>query len=60
MNDRDRLELGEARILYFTWKVTQSKVMTKERKEWIRKIYGPGAVERIDLLMKKLHQESME
>lgn len=60
MSDRKQLEEGEARVLYFTWKITQDKVMTEERKAWITKTYGPGAVNRIQAMMLKMHQESME
>lgn len=60
MSDRKQLEEGEARVLYFTWKITQDKVMTEERKAWITRTYGPGAVNRIQAMMLKMHQESME
>jgi hypothetical protein len=59
-SDRKQLEQGEARVLYFTWKVTQSKVITEERKAWIRKMYGPGAVERIQAMMMQMHQGNMD
>lgn len=59
MSDRKQLEEGEARVLYFTYVVTQDKVMTEERKQWIHKTYGPGAVARIQALMLKMHKESM-
>ena len=59
MSDRKLLEEGEARVLYFTWKVTQNKVMTEERKAWITKTYGAGAVNRIQAMMLQMHKESM-
>lgn len=60
MSDRRTLEEGEARVLYFTYVVTQDKVITEERKQWIYKTYGPGAVDRIQAMMLKMHKESME
>lgn len=59
MSDRKLLEEGEARVLYCTWKVTQSKVLTEERKEWIRKTYGLGAIERIQAMMLAMHRGEM-
>jgi len=59
MSDRKQLEEGEARVLYFTWKITQDKVMTEERKAWITKTYGPGAVNRIQAMMLEMHKGNM-
>ena len=60
MSDREQLEEAEARVLYYTWVVTQDKVMTEERKAWINKTYGAGAVQRIQNLMLKMHRENTE
>ena len=56
MSDRKVLEEAEARVLYFTWQVTQDKVLTDERKQFIRKTYGPGALERIQAIMLAMHR----
>lgn len=45
--DRRRLEEGEARVLYATWKATGQRVLTAERMEWLEKRYGTGCVARI-------------
>lgn len=60
MNDRKTLEEAEARVLYFTWQVTQNKVMTEERKAWINRTYGPGAVNRIQAMMLELYKADLE
>ena len=60
MSDRKQLEEGEARVLYFTWQVTQSKVMTEERKAWINRTYGPGAANRIQALMLAMYKADLE
>ena len=60
MSDRKILEEGEARVLYFTWKVTQDKVMTEERKAWINRMYGAGAVNRIQAMMMEMHKADLE
>ena len=59
MSDRKQLEEGEARVLYFTWVISQNKVMTEERKAWINKTYGAGAVNRIQAMMLQMYKESM-
>lgn len=60
MSDRKLLEEGEARVLYCTWKVTQSKVMTEERIAWINKTYGPGAANRIQAMMREMYQADLD
>ena len=60
MSDRHLLEEGEARILYFTWKVTQDRVLTDERKQWITSKFGPGAVNRIQAYMLAMHKADLE
>ena len=45
--DRKQLEMGEARILYRTWESTKQKVLTRDRMEYLEKIYGIGVVARI-------------
>lgn len=59
MSDRKQLEEAVARELYFTWQVTQNKVMTDERKAWINRMYGPGAVNRIQAMMLEMHKGNM-
>ena len=56
MSDRKQLEEAVARELYFTWQVTQDKVLTDERKQSIRKTYGPGALERRQAKMLAMHR----
>lgn len=60
MSDRKQLEEGEARVLYFTWKVTQNKVFTEDRKAWINKTYGAGAVNRIQAMMLEMYKADLE
>ena len=54
--DRAQLEEAEARILYGTYQTTQEKVMTDKRIAWIRRMYGPGSVERIQKYMMEMHK----
>ncbi|NDH05269.1 hypothetical protein EBX93_04995 [bacterium] len=60
MSDRKLLEEGEARVLYCTWKVTQSKVMTEERKAWINRTYGAGAADRIQAMMLEMYKTDLD
>lgn len=60
MSDRKTLEEAEARVLYFTWQVTQDRVMTDERKQWITKTYGAGAVNRIQAMMLEMYKKDLE
>ena len=60
MSDRKQLEQAEARVLYYTWKVTQDKVMTEDRKAWINKTYGAGAVNRIQQMMLEMHKADLD
>ena len=60
MSDRKQLEEAVARELYFTWQVTQDKVMTEDRKAWINKTYGAGAVNRIQALMLQMYKADLE
>lgn len=59
MSDRKQLEEAVARELYFTWQLTLNKVMTDERKAWINRMYGPGAVNRIQAMMLEMHKGNM-
>ena len=59
MSDKQQLEQAEARVLYITWRISQNKVMTDERKQWITKMYGPGAVNRIQQYMLAMHKGDM-
>lgn len=60
MSDRKLLEEGEARVLYFTWKVTQDRVMTEDRKAWINRTYGAGAVNRIQAMMLEMYKADLD
>jgi len=59
-NDRYRIELGEARVLYCTYQVTKQSVLTKVRMEWLERRYGRGAVERIRGYMNQLRTGELE
>ena len=59
-DDRYRIELGEARVLYCTYQVTKQSVLTKVRIEWLEKRYGRGSVERIREYMNKLRTGELE
>jgi len=59
-NDRYRIELGEARVLFCTYEVIKQSVLTKVRIEWLEKRYGRGAVERIREYMNKLRTGELE
>lgn len=56
MSDRNQLEEGEARVLYCTWKLTQTKVMTEKRLQWLKRMYGPDAINRIQKYMMEMHK----
>ena len=59
-NDRYRIELGEARVLFCTYEVTKQSVLTKVRIEWLEKRYGRGSVDRIRDYMNKLKTGELE
>jgi hypothetical protein len=59
-NDRYRIELGEARVLFCTYEVTKQSVLTKVRIEWLEKRYGRGSVDRIREYMNKLRTGELE
>ena len=59
-SDRYRLELGEARVLLCTYKVLKQSVLTRDRIEYLERIYGTGCVERIRGYMKKLQDGELE
>ena len=59
-DDRYRIELGEARVLFCTYQVTKQSVLTKVRIEWLEKRYGRGSVERIREYMNKLRTGELE
>ena len=56
--DKDKLEEGEARILFRTWE-SGIKVMTPERIKYLNKMYGFGAAERIKKIMAKMARREM-
>ena len=59
-SDRYRLELGEARVLLCTYQALKKSVLTKERIEYLERIYGTGCVERIRKYMKQLQDGELE
>jgi hypothetical protein len=59
-DDRYRIELGEARVLFCTYQVTKQSVLTKIRIEWLEKRYGRGSVDRIREYMNKLRTGELE
>lgn len=59
-SDRYRLELSEARVLLCTYQALKKSVLTKERIEYLERIYGTGCVERIRKYMKQLQDGELE
>jgi hypothetical protein len=59
-SDRYRLELGEARVLLCTYQTLKKSVLTRERIEYLERIYGTGCVDRIRGYMKKLQDGELE
>jgi hypothetical protein len=59
-SDRYRLELGEARVLLCTYQTLKQSVLTRDRIEYLERIYGTGCVERIRGYMKKLQDGELE
>lgn len=59
-SDRYRLELGEARVLLYTYNTLKQSVLTRERIEYLERIYGTGCVQRIRGYMKKLQDGELE
>jgi hypothetical protein len=59
-SDRYRLELGEARVLLCTYKALKQSVLTRDRIEYLERIYGTGCVDRIRGYMKKLQDGELE
>jgi hypothetical protein len=58
--DRYMIELGEARVLFRTYEATGQKVLTPVRMEWLERVYGTGAVQRIRSYMVKLQSGELE
>jgi hypothetical protein len=59
-SDRYRLELGEARVLLCTYQTLKQSVLTRDRIEYLERIYGTGCVERIRGYMRKLQTGELE
>ena len=59
-SDRYRLELGEARVLLCTYQRLKQSVLTRDRIEYLERIYGTGCVDRIRGYMKKLQDGELE
>lgn len=59
-SDRYRLELSEARVLLCTYNTLKQSVLTRERIEYLERIYGTGCVQRIRGYMKKLQDGELE
>jgi hypothetical protein len=59
-SDRYRLELGEARVLLCTYQTLRQSVLTRDRIEYLERIYGTGCVDRIRGYMKKLQDGELE
>ena len=60
LNDRARMELAEARVLYSTWVVLKTKVLTLDRIARLEKLYGIGAANRIRSYMDKIKSGEIE
>ena len=50
-SDRTQLERALARELYSTWETTKTKVLTRQRIEFIERRYGRGSVDRVKAYM---------
>ena len=50
-SDRAQLEIALARELYSTWETTKTKVLTRQRIEFIERRYGRGSVDRVKAYM---------
>lgn len=59
-SDRYKLELGEARVLLCTYQTLKKSVLTRDRIEYLERIYGTGCVQRIRGYMKKLQDGELE
>jgi hypothetical protein len=59
-SDRYRLELGEARVLLCTYQTLKQSVLTRDRIEYLERIYGTGCVQRIRGYMAKLQSGELE
>ena len=59
-SDRYKLELGEARGLLCTYKTLKQSVLTRDRIEYLERIYGTGCVDRIRNYMAKLQSGELE
>ncbi len=59
-SDRYRLELGEARVLLCTYQTLKQSVLTRDRIEYLERIYGTGSVQRIRNYMAKLQSGELE
>ena len=59
-SDRYRLELSEARVLLCTYQALKQSVLTRDRIEYLERIYGTGCVDRIRGYMKKLQDGELE
>jgi hypothetical protein len=58
--DRNQLERALARELYRTWESTQTRIFTRDRIEFIERIYSKGSVERIKNYMNLMRDGEME
>jgi hypothetical protein len=58
--DRYMIELGEARVLLCTYQTLKQSVLTRDRIEYLERIYGTGCVQRIRGYMAKLQSGELE
>lgn len=58
--DRYMIELGEARVLLCTYQTLKQSVLTRDRIEYLERIYGTGSVQRIRKYMALLQSGELE
>ena len=58
--DRVQLEIALARELYRTWESTKTRILTRERIEFIERRYSKGSVDRVKTYMNMIKNGELE
>lgn len=58
--DRAQLEVALARELYRTWESTKTRILTRERIEFIERRYSKGSAERVRTYMNMIKNGELE
>ena len=58
--DRAQLEIALARELYRTWESTKTRILTRERIEFIERRYSVGSVDRVRTYMNMIKNGELE